>query len=66
MISRSFAKISLTEKVRWARTVEQTSKSINLLLFADDTTSLCRRSNMQDRKEILKKTLQELEAHLER
>ena len=45
-----------TKKVRWARRVEQTSKSIDLLLFADDTTSLCRRSNMQNRKDILKQT----------
>ena len=36
--------------------VEGTSKSVNLLLFADDTTSLCRRSNMQHRKELLKQT----------
>ena len=45
-----------TKKIRWARRVEQTSKSIDLLLFADDTPSLCRRSNMQNRKEILKQT----------
>ena len=48
-----------TKKLRWARMVEQTSKSINLLLFADDTTSLCRRSNMQERKEMLKQTLKD-------
>ena len=41
------------KKVRWARMVESTSKSVNLLLFTDDTTSLCRRSNMQHRKELL-------------
>ena len=45
-----------TKKMRWARRVEQTSKSIDFLLFADDTTSLCRRSNLQNRKEILKQT----------
>ena len=43
-----------------------TSKSVDLLLFADDTTSLCRRSNMQHRKELLKQTFGRLEAHLER
>ena len=48
-----------SKKVRWARMVEQTSKSVNLLLFADDTTSLCRRSNMQDRKEMLKQTFKD-------
>ena len=48
-----------TKKIRWARKVEQTSKSVNLLLFADDTTSLCRRSNMQDRKEMLKQTFKD-------
>ena len=56
---------SPTKKIRWARTVEQTSKSVNLLLFADDTTSLCRRSNMQNRKE-LKQTFKDWKAHLER
>ena len=45
---------SPTKKIRWARKVEQTSKSVNLLLFADDTTSSRRRSNMQNRKELLK------------
>ena len=44
------------KKVRWSRRVESTSKSVNLPLFADDTTSLCRRSNMQHRKELLKQT----------
>ena len=48
-----------TKKVRWARTVEQTSKSVNLLLFADDTTSLCRRSNVQNRKDLLKQTFKD-------
>ena len=41
------------KKVRWTRTVEGTSKSVNLLLFADDTMNLCRRSNMQHCKELL-------------
>ena len=50
---------SATKKIRWARKVQQTSKSVNLLLFADDTTSLCRRSNMQDRKEMLKRTFKD-------
>ena len=50
---------SPTKKIRWARKVEQTSKPVNLLLFADDTTSLCRRSNMQDRKEMLKQTFKD-------
>ena len=49
----------LAKKVRWARTVEQTSKSVNLLLFADDTTSLCRKSNMQNRKDLLKQTFKD-------
>ena len=44
------------KKVRWARMVESTSNSVNLLLFADDTTSLCKRSNMQHRQELLKQT----------
>ena len=48
-----------TKKVRWARTVEQTSKSVNLLLFADDTTNLCRRSNMQNREDLLKQTFKD-------
>ena len=48
-----------TKKIRWARKVEQTSKSIDLLLLADDTTSLCRRSNMQNRKEMLKQTFKD-------
>ena len=43
----------------WARKVEQTSKPVNLLLFADDTTSLCRRSNIQNRKEVLKQTFKD-------
>ena len=42
------------KNVRWARMVENTSKSVDLLLFSDETTSLCRRSNM--RKELLKQT----------
>ena len=50
---------SPTKKIRWARKVEQTSKPVNLLLFADDTTSLCRRSNMQNRKEMLKQTFKD-------
>ena len=52
-----------TKKIRWARKVEQTS-SIDLLLFADDTTSFCRRSNMQNRKEILKKTFKNWKLNL--
>ena len=52
------------KKIRWARKVEQTSKSIDLLLFADDTTSFCRRSNMQNRKEILKKTFKNWKLNL--
>ena len=41
------------------RKVEQMSKSVNLLLFADDTTSLCRKSNMQNRKEMLKQAFKD-------
>ena len=60
--SEEFNELPLTRenqsgnKVRWARMAENTSKSVDLLLFADDTTSLCRRSNMQHRKELLKQT----------
>ena len=53
-----------TKKIRWARKVEQTSKSIDLLLFANNTTSFCRRSNMQNRIEILKKTFKNWKLNL--
>ena len=36
------------------------------LLFADDTTSLCRRSNMQNRKDLLKQTFKDRKLILER
>ena len=48
-----------TKKIRWARKVEQMSKPVNLLLFADDTTSMCRKSNMQHRKEMLKQAFKD-------
>ena len=41
-------------QVTWMNKITSTSRPVELLLFADDTTSLCRQSYLQQYKEMMK------------